>query len=86
MEQLIVIQQAALASFLANTEPSKSVVLLLFAPNDLDVNQLKSLAEHSSDTYWLCPQTQALPFGQHADYDKWAELSVQYVRCFFWPT
>jgi hypothetical protein len=86
MEQLIVIQQAALASFLASTAPSRSVLLLLCAPSDLDVNQLKSLTEHSSAAYWLCPKTQALPLGQHADYDKWAELSVQYARSFFWPT
>jgi hypothetical protein len=85
MEQLIVLQQAALASFLASAAPPQSVLLLLCAPCDLDATQLKGLSEYSSTIYWLCPEIEPLSFGYHADYDKWANLSVQCDRSFFWP-
>ena len=85
MKQLIILQQVALDSFLASTTPENSTLLLLCAPCDVNAGQLCALSESSTTVYWLCSQTEPLPFGQHSTYDKWAELSVQCDRSFFWP-
>lgn len=85
MQQLIILQQAALDSFLASNTPEQSALLILCAPNELGSETLKTLEHSSAEIYWLCPPEVALPYGEHANYDKWAELSVQCSRSFFWP-
>lgn len=85
MQQLIILQQAALDSFLASTTPDQSALLLLCPPNELEDETLRALERSSAEIYWLLPSTEDTPFGEHANYDKWAELSVQYDRSFFWP-
>ncbi|MDG0978756.1 MAG: hypothetical protein P8O79_03420 [Halieaceae bacterium] len=85
MAQLIILHHAALDAFLGGHAPPNSALLILCDPSDLDVRQLGILSQCSSKVYWLCSEAQTIPFGQHADYDKWAELSVQCTRSFFWP-
>lgn len=85
MQQLIILHQSTLASFLANQAPLQSVLLLLCAPSELSSDTLSALAKSSAEIYWLSPPEVALPYGEHANYDKWAELSVQCERTFFWP-
>ncbi len=85
MQQLIILQRDSLASFRPGKLPDQTALLLLCAPIDLDDNELSALAEYSLTVYWLCSEAEVLPFGQPANYDKWADLSVQYARSFFWP-
>ena len=85
MQQLIILQLAAIDSFLASKAPEQSAVLLLCAPNELGGETLNALEQFSAEIYWLSPPEVELPYGKHANYDKWAELSVQCDRSFFWP-